>query len=154
MKQKVLMMCMSMLLLLCFVMFAGCAPASCAKPGNGAAYEFSDAREFSTKAKYRYSKSEPSYWDYYSVEYDITTFEISYENDFEKAAKTQKNIACSDTGYRLCLNTILYMYFDCYRRLRPLVTFSFVSSGKPSPIDPAGSLSYMIPYIFVLSSLF
>ena len=78
------MMCMSMLLLLCFVMFAGCAPASCAKPGNGAAYEFSDAREFSTKAKYRYSKSEPSYWDYYSVEYDITTFEISYENEVSR----------------------------------------------------------------------
>jgi hypothetical protein len=25
--------------------------------------------------------------------------------------------------------TILYMYFDCYRRLRPLVTFSLKRTG-------------------------
>ena len=57
---------------------------------------------------------------------------------FEKAAKTQKNIACSDTGYRLCLNTILYMYFDCYRRLRPLVTFSLITYGDLPCVTASG----------------
>lgn len=79
MKTKKSMIAIVLLTILCFFVLTSCSPASCVKVGNGTAYAFSDPRDFAQKAEYRYSDIDSSYWDYYSVEYDITSFTLYYD---------------------------------------------------------------------------
>lgn len=60
--------------------FGGCRASYQFKEGNGKTLEFEEAEQLACIVDYKYSEQEESYWDYYSVEYEMNTF--LYEGNY------------------------------------------------------------------------
>ena len=58
--------------------FGGCRTSYQFKEGNGKTLQFEEAEQLACIVDYKYSEQEESYWDYYSVEYEVESFGITF----------------------------------------------------------------------------
>lgn len=77
---KIVAFCL-VLINICFI-FAGCNGCSEEKlsyQGNGNDYSFNSIETFSSLSNYTYNEKIDSFWDYYSVDYELNTFGFEYK---------------------------------------------------------------------------
>lgn len=60
-----------LMLVTALALFAGCSNHGLAKKGDGEDYKFSTISDLTSLGDYEYDGDQASFWDYYSVEYDL-----------------------------------------------------------------------------------
>ncbi len=93
MKKKIIII-VSIFLVLAVVAVStiGCicrANRNLSKEGDGETFSFTNIDLLSSKASYEYDKENSSYWDYFFMEYDITTFFCEYNEYVYQSPKYQ-----------------------------------------------------------------